>query len=251
MKHRLLAIAFGLVFFVLSATCVSAHMFWLNTSTHTPQPDETVFVEIGFGHSFPRDQLIQEAQIAEVYALGPNGQKKEVQEIFPTFYALTPSQEGCYQVVARMKPGYVSKTPGGMKLGNKKDTKNALSCFRFDMTATALLKVGDSAQGYSQKNASPLQLIPMKQPEALQNKDFLPIKVLFKGKPQANVTVMTTYVGYTDHWVYEKTSNEKGIVRFELNHQGPWLIRAKYNRPYPDTSVCDEYAYSSCLTIGF
>lgn len=251
MRQLVLSLVLGIIFLFLGVTCASGHMFWLNSNTYNPEKGETIFIEIGFGHKFPRDQAVKDKQLAEVYALNPSGQKVSVNKIFPAFYSFTPSQDGYYQVIATMKPGFVSKTPGGHKLGNKKDTENAISCFRFNMTATALIEVGDSNKGYSSKNKTPLQLLVITAPEEMGSSSSLSIKALFQGEPQAGVKIMSTYAGYKDHWVIEKETNEQGLVKFQTQHKGPWYIRAKYNKPYPDKDVCDQYYYSSCLTLNF
>ncbi len=251
MRQMVISLPLGLVFLFLGATCAFGHMFWINSNSYSPKSGETVFVEIGFGHKFPRDQAIKDKQIKEVYALNPSGDRVAVNKIFPAFYTFTPSQEGCYQVIAVMEPGFVSKTPGGHKLGNKKENDNAVSCFHFNMTATALLEVGDSTQDYDTKNKTPLQLLVLTDPDELGTGSTLSVMALFKGKPQAGVKIMSTYAGYKDHWVIEKETNKEGIVEFETDHKGPWYVRAKYNKPYPDKDVCDQYFYSSCLTLDF
>lgn len=251
MKKLFLTTLISFFVVLLSGAYAGAHMVWLNANDYSPELGQTVFVEIGFGHKFPCDQVIQEKQIQEVYALNPEGKKIKLEKIFTSFYRFTPESEGCYQLMAKLNPGFVSKTPAGHQLGNKKQVEQAVSCFRFNMTAKAVVEVGGSANGLENKSDHALQLIPLKNPSDLSLGEKLPIKALFKGQPQAGVTIDSTYKGYKDHWVAEAKTDEKGLAQFEINHKGPWLFRAKYYRPYPDKSVCDKYFYCSSLNLGF
>ncbi len=225
-------------------------MLWLNAHDSAPKLGDTVFVEIGFGHHYPSDQKIKKGQLKEVYALSPDGERVEMEEIFPSFYRFLPSDKGCYQLIGKLDPGFVSKTPTGHKLGNKKEIENAISCFRFDMTAKTLVEVGGSSKGFENKSNHPLKIMPLKKTSELSPGATLPVKVFFQDKPQSKVTIKATYADHKDHWAVERKTNDKGIAKIKLTNKGPWLIKAEFNQPYPQKSVCDKYFYSCTLNLN-
>jgi uncharacterized GH25 family protein len=242
-----------------------AHMLWLNANNYSPAIGETVFLEIGFGHQYPRDEVIKEGSVESVYALGAEGQKIGVDEIFPTFYKFTPPAAGLYQVIAVMKPGFVSKTTEGMRLGSKKDHANAVDCFAFRMTAEALIAVGPKG-GLVGESKNPLEIVAMKNPLDLKVGETLPLKILFEGKPLAGAEVQAAdssqgaavqeHTGHgagmkNQHWTQETESNSEGIAQIELNSKGPWMFTILHKTPYPDKDVCNDYSYRTSLTMSF
>lgn len=67
-KHYL--IIYGAVFiFLLSASGVRAHMFWLSVSKDSPEVGEPGEVKIGFGHKFPQGEEIKAERLGAVPAL--------------------------------------------------------------------------------------------------------------------------------------------------------------------------------------
>jgi len=254
--------------FVCVTSTANGHMFWLNASNYSPKAGETVWLEIGFGHQFPRDELIKEGRVEQVYALGPSGKELNVQKIFPSFYQFTPPTEGAYQIIATMKPGFVSKTTDGRKLGSKKDHSNAVDCFAFRMTAKALISVGPSKGGPSKESKKPLEILALKNPVNLKVGQTLPLKVMFNGRPLAGAEVKAAHTGHTthkkdqhahtghgkgmhQHWAQEAESNSEGIVQIILTFKGPWMFTTSHKTPYPDKNECDDYSYRTSLTLSF
>jgi len=236
------------------ATSAQAHMLWLNASDYTPEAGETVWIEIGWGHKYPRDQVMTEGRLERVYAIDAKGQELPVEKIFPSFYKFTPPTKGAYQIVGKLKSGFLSITTDGHKLGNKKNVSNVVSCFQYLMNAKALIEVGGNKKGFSRQTAEPLEILPLKDPGSLAVGDTLPVKIVFEGKPLAGAKSQCTYTGYEadkeKHWAVEKESDSKGIVQVQLNSKGQWLFKTSHTTPYPDKSEADEYSYRTSLTIG-
>ena len=244
-----------LIFFTLMTISAQAHMLWLNVSNYYPDVGDTVWVEIGWGHKYPRDEVIGEGWLEQVYAINPKGRKVSLEKIFPSFYRFVPKLRGAYLIVAKLKPGFVSITTEGHKLGSKKQLKNVISCFKYIMNAKALIEVGGKSNGLSRITGEELEIIPLKDPASLSLGDILPLKILFKGKPLSRVILQAIYTGYkTDkkhHWAIEERSNSDGIVHIKLNEKGQWMFKVTYKTPYPDISEADQYRYTTTLTLGF
>jgi len=244
-----------LTFFTLMAISAQAHMLWLNVSNYYPEVGDTVWVEIGWGHKYPRDQVIGEGLLEQVYAIGPRGEKIFLEKIFPSFYRFVPKLRGAYLIVAKLKPGFVSITTEGHKLGNKKQLKNVVSCFKYIMGAKALIEVGEKSNAFSHMTGEPLEIIPLKDPANLKSGDILPLKILFEGKPLSKVNLQAIYTGYrTDkkhHWAIEEKSDPDGVVRIKLNAKGQWMFKVGHKTSYPDISEADQYMYTTTFTLGF
>src|SRR4030042_1740365 len=133
-KNYLVSYA-AILSFLLSASWAHAHMFWLNVNHDTPTAGKPVPVEIGFGHKFPKDEEIKAERLGPVKALGPDGQEVTLKKLSPTTYELVPGADGVYVISAQLAPGFVTRTPQGMKMQSKKGVAHANYCFRFDMDA--------------------------------------------------------------------------------------------------------------------
>jgi len=225
-----------------------------NASNYSPDPGETVWIEIGWGHKYPRDQVMTEGRLERVYIIDAKGQELPVEKIFPSFYKFTPRTKGAYQIIAKLNPVFLSKTTEGRKLGNKKSLSNVVSCTQYIMNGKAMIEVGGDKEGFSRQTAEPLGILPLKDPGSLAVGDTLPVKIVFEGKPLAGAKLQCTYTGYEadkeKHWAVEKDSDSKGIVRVKLNANGQWLFNTSHTTPYPDKSEADEYSYRTSLTIG-
>ena len=160
-----------LIFFTLMTISAQAHMLWLNVSNYYPDVGDIVWVEIGWGHKYPRDEVIGEGWLEQVYAINPKGEKVFLEKIFPSFYRFVPKLRGAYLIVAKLKPGFVSITTEGHKLGNKKQLKNVVSCFKYIMNAKALIEVGGKSNGFSCITGEPLEIIPLKDPYGVTVED--------------------------------------------------------------------------------
>jgi len=236
---------------ILFPATASAHMLWINASDFSPDPGQEVHVRIGWGHEYPRDQMINPDIIREVKVLAPDGTQTQAERIFPDLYRFTPTTQGMYQIIVQTEPGFVSKTPQGHKLGNKQELDNAVSCFRHRMNAKALIQAGSAEESISGRDDLALQLIPIEDPAELDPGDTLAVKALFKGEPQSGVTVKASSRDHEEPWISEQKTNQEGVVNFKVKEEGPWMFRAEYRKPYPDESVCDEYFYTSALNVGF
>ena len=159
-----------------------------------------------------------------------------------------------YQIIAALKPGFVSRTADGHKLGNKKDFPDAPYCFAFRMSGKTLITVGDKKAGLSERTKNPLEIVAMTPPADLKVGDTLPLKVMFEGKPLSGASVNAVYEGFTEekhHWTQEAETNADGLVQMKLTAKGPWLFATSHKESYADKAECDDYSYRASLTVGF
>ena len=130
------------LFFLLLPFCFStpfahAHCLWLNIDNDQANVGQAVRIEIGWGHKYPRDEVIKEGFLNQVYAIDSKGAKIPLKQTSPTEFEFVPTGEGVYPILADIHPGFLSKTADGYKLAPKTGLDNVVSCFRYDIRAKA------------------------------------------------------------------------------------------------------------------
>jgi len=229
-----------------------AHIFWLLVDQDTPKINAPVQVEIGFGHKFPNDEEIKAERLGSLKALGPDGKEIPLKKISTTRYEFAPPAAGIYLINAQMAPGFVTRTPQGMKMQTKKGVPDANLCFHFDMAGKTLVSAGGAHQGVEQSAKSTLEIMPLKAPHTVTAGDELPLRVLFQGKPAAGVELKATYDGWADPrdpFALKARTDAQGEFRLKLDKPGKWLVVATHKTPYHDLEECDENLYTASLTF--
>lgn len=230
----------------------AAHIFWLLAEPYTPEVGKPVQVEIGFGHKFPKDEEIKAERLQFVKVLGPDGKEVPLKQQAPTHYEFTPATAGTYVVVSQLVPGFVTRTPQGMKMQTKKGVPDANLCFRFDFAAKTLVRAGGQPQGFDQSAQSSLEVMPLTPLAVLKTGDNLPVKVIFQGKPLAEAEIRVTHEHQSDphnpQSIKGKT-DAQGEFRLNLDKPGRWLIIAAHKTPYHDLEECDENMYQGSLAF--
>jgi uncharacterized GH25 family protein len=253
MKRAVLTLAM-LIFITGIVSMAGGHMLWLNASNYSPRPGENVTIEIGWGHKYPHHETVKEENIERVFVLDPKGRELPLEKVAPAKYRFLPRAEGRYEVIAQLKQGFISTTPDGRKLGNKKTLNSVVSCLHFTMNAKALINVGSKGKGSSHQSDLPFEIIPTGNINKLKIGDQLLLKVMYQGKPlkgaKFNATDENTAMQQEGKWVQESESDANGIVHVKLISKGPWLFTAAHEIPYTDSSECDKSSYRTTLTVG-
>ena len=253
MKRSVLMLAM-LIFITGIVSTAEGHMLWLNASNYSPQIGESVTIEIGFGHKYPKIETVKEENIERIFIRDPKGQELQIEKVSPAKYIFSPKAAGQYEVIVQLKQGFVSTIPDGRKRGNKKTLNSVVSCLHFSMNAKALINVVSKGKGVSYRSELPLEIIPYENINKLKVGDELLLKVMYQGKPlkgaKFNATDEKTALQQEGKWVQESESDDKGIVHVKLISKGPWLFTASYEIPYADSSECDKSMYRTALTIG-
>jgi uncharacterized GH25 family protein len=230
-----------------------AHIFWLVTDQATPEVGKPVQVEIGFGHKFPKDEEIKAERLQFIKVLGPDGKEVPLKKNSTIQYEFIPSAAGTYVVSAQMLPGFVTRTPQGMKMQTKQGVPDANLCFRFDFATKTLVSAGKNPQGFDQSVKSTLEVIPLKAPASLKVGDELPVKVVFQGKPLANAEIKGTNDQWNDPkdpFAFKAKTDAQGEFKLKIDKPGKWLLIASHKTPYHDLAECDENFYQGSLTFA-
>lgn len=251
MKKTWISLTLALAMVLVLPIGSQAHMFWLLTDKNAPKVNESVQVEIGFGHKFPKDEEIKAERLGSVKAVGPNGKEVTLKKLSTNTYALTPLASGVHVISAQLAPGFVTRTPQGMKMQTKKGVPDANFCFRFDMAGKTLVNVGDQKQGFDRSAQSTLEIMPLLNPNTLKVGETLPVKVTFQGKPLAGTEIKFTHDGWSDPdkpFATLGKTDAQGEIQVKLDKPGRWLLIASHKTPYDKPDECDENFFSASLT---
>jgi len=235
------------------ASIAQAHMLWLNVSNNFPELGETVTIEIGWGHKFPSDEMVQEDSIENIFVRNPEGLKLLVEKVAPAKYNFAPKSVGEYEIIANLRPRFVSNTPDGRKMGSKKTLSNVVSCINVTMNAKALIKVGSKDSSISHQSNLPIEIILPENFKKFKAGDELALKVMYQDMPLSNVKLSATDENTAQQqegkWVQESETDEQGMARIKLFSKGHWLFTASHEIPYKDLSECDKSLFRTTLTL--
>jgi uncharacterized GH25 family protein len=200
-------IAFALVLTVLGAANLAAHYTYILPQTFRVAAGDTVTVGFHSGDGFPESTAIlkrlQEPAIhtsrgklaidglkedgkrlaATIKVVGAghiivtavNGAATE--EMLPTSFEEYLAEEGLAHIVAARKERGEAGKPGKE---------------RYTMYAKTILVSGTPGDGYKTAIGLPLEIVPEKDPYRLQPGEPLPVRVLLRGTPAANLEVKAT-----------------------------------------------------------
>lgn len=253
MRKKIVSLLMTLIILVVSSA-VQAHMLWLNAGKEAVKSGKSITVEIGFGHKYPATEGVKEGNIEKVFALDPKGRELPLQRVDSGKYMFVPKSAGEYQVIVKMKKGFLSITPEGRKMASKKEIKDAVSCIQFSMSAITVIRSGSKGRHNTRPADLQLDIIPLEELGELKAGKELPVKLLFNGKPVKGAKLKAADAESStqkeDAWTQETVTDENGIARIKLASGGQWLISANYETPYPDPNECDKCSYRTSLTFS-
>ena len=229
------------VVLVLSPKLVLAHDFWIEPSTFHPSPGDSVTAALRVGQKLQGDPLPRMPMLIEHFVLRSRSGETPLLGITGEDPAGSATvREGGLQWI-----GYQSN-PYPVTLEAKKfedylrdeglerivalRAKNGQSLApgreRFYRCAKALLDAGGVQSGtFEAPLGFTLEVVPRRNPYALHAGDELPLTLLFRGKPIANVLVVAMNRSNPDRSVRARTDG-KGHVSLRLPTSGFWLVKA-------------------------
>jgi len=251
MKRILLFV--WLLTFSFTGSYARAHALWLNIDDDQLKVGQAVPIEIGWGHKFPKDEVIKEGFLKEIYARDSTGTKMPLKQISQTAFEFVPQSEGSFTILAKVHPGFLSKTTEGYKLQSKRGLENVVSCFRYDIRAKAVVNTGGKAKVPDEAVGDTLEIVPLKDPKDLKKGEALPVKILYDGKPLASVEVKATYAGFSDQphtFAWNTKTDEMGLAQIKILEKGDWLVNVVHEVPYPEQDECDQYRYNYSFSFA-
>ncbi|MCK4308055.1 DUF4198 domain-containing protein [candidate division WOR-3 bacterium] len=242
------------------------HMMWLNSSNYYPgfhpKSGASTIIYFGWGHRYPvGDFLDQEMFLEKFYFVCPRCGKLHPLNPNPGGFLATQvkfEESGSYWVCAELKSGfytmYMKKGKMHHELGPKTGLKNVIMSLWYKQWAKALINVGvEDTFAYNKPVGHEIEIVPLKNPMTLREGDFLPIQVLFKGKPVSFCEVHATYSGFStgEEFAYATSTDREGKAKIRILHYGIWLVKAEKQLP-PEVKLrdkCDMLHYTATFTF--
>lgn len=233
---------------VMLAAPAYAHFPWITLHEKNGGIQE---FEIGWGHRFPDDGVLDPDRVASIRLISPDGNAREIPVNQAPAYALSGIETaGTHIIEVIQKESYYSRTTQGGKRGSRADHPNAISCGFSTNTMKAIFPVERGNGDVQKKLDHDLEIIPAADPATLSAGDRLPVKVTFRGKPFTG-SIYATWDAYNgdDEFGLELKTNEEGLAEVRLENGGLWMIMANESEDYPDPDVCDRHSYTATLTF--
>jgi len=262
----------NLIFFlIILPVTLFSHSLWLNVTDYYPEiyKGEFAFTKLyfGWGHHFPVDDFLSIDKIEDFSLISPAGKKEKITpDVKEGFLetVLKLKKEGSWIVAVKSKPGfytmYLDKNHKmHHKLGPKTGVKGRIivSLYYQQFAKTIICAGNKQDKSFSKPVGHKLEIIPLKNPSKLRGcgGHFLPVKVLFNGRPAMFKKVFATYLGFSSHaddFAYTTSTDMNGVAKIRLLKPGEWLIKTELKLPPTGDKKekCNEIHYTATLTLG-
>ncbi len=260
------------IMLILPVTIFS-HSLWINITDYYPKIHSGKFAftkfYIGYGHHFPVDDFPLFERFENFSLITPDGTEKKITPGVKDGFletALKLEKKGTYIISVLKNPGFYTiylDKKGKMhhKLVAKTEVKvkgKIVTSLYFQQFAKAVICVGNKQdKSFLKPVGHKLEIIPLENPAKLKGcgGHFLPVKILFNGKPAMFKKVFATYSGFSfdaDDFAYTTTTDRQGIANIRILSRGQWLIKTEMRLPPAEDkkNKCNEIHYTATLTVG-
>lgn len=236
---------------VAAAAGAHAHQPWVLADDARVEAGATTSVRVFFGHAFPDAELMAHARLDEARIARPSGTVGSIDFDSGNPFATPPLDEaGAWVVGVEQARGYWTKTPDGGRPLPRSKVSEAVRCSYSGNAAKTLMRVGDADVSSADRALGHrLEILPAADPTRLGAGDALAVQVRFDGAPHAG-PLMAFHADSGESPYVMLETDEAGRAEVALTGQGPWMLLARAERPYPDPSICDVESFHASLTFG-
>ena len=258
----------GLLLIVLAGRA-SAHDFWIQPETFSPAPGKPVQLRLLVGDALEveservfekkgtiRFVSVSAAGTSDLMASGMEGKKPFAQITFDrpgSWWVGLERERKTIRLDADKFNDYLAEEGLERILEQRRllgeDRKPGRE--RYSRYVKCLVQAGGKSDETWKKLAGHrLEIEPLADPSSLRTGAVLKVRVLFEGKPLANVPLFAL------HREGEKVSRQKlttamdGTAELKLTHAGLWLVRLVHMRRCPDREEADWESFWSALTFA-
>ncbi len=257
------------LFFLISAwTLFSSHEFWLAPNQFQVKPGQSVRLDLLVGEDFHGEIWGARKKRTETLHHYFGKQKEDL-----TAQALASDslsiefkckKSGTHLLAMRSNNSFIELKAEEFNVYLKEDGIENILALRekkgelgkpsrefYQRCAKAILQVGNKKDDtYAINCGMPLEIMPLQNPYELKIGDKLPVKILFEGKPLADVVVRSWHkVDETKTNQGRFRTNTQGIAAIELNAKGIWMISLVRMVETSDKSQSDYQSYWGSLTF--
>ncbi len=264
MKLRLIPLALALI-----ATPAVAHDFWLQPTRFQVAPNAPLEATFLVGHAALRERWRNNDRIVvlrSVFARRAtdlrgglrNGEADLVTRFsVPGLHVLGMQSNYAFSDLPGLRFDDYAKEEGlALIVAARKRSGNAKpGRERYSRRAKSLIQVGTQTPTNQAQATQPiglkLEIVPERNPYALDGSRMLPVHVLYNGRRLANATVKLTNLGNDAKPVAVAITDRAGRARFRIPAQGNWLLNVVWGEPVAGNPRFDFDTTFSSLTFGY
>ena len=235
--------------FLICAAPLVAHDFWLAASSWHATPGSTVTLTANVGDRFPvAGSYTDPDRVDSVTLLGPGGRLavqpdfRRERDSLATDLHLPPTP-GTYVALMVIKPRYIEIAPRDFTAYLRHEGLEHLVSERerlgepgnpgrerYSRYAKILIRAGDGPADHVTNPAGlKAELVPLVDPTTLRRGGILAVRLLANDRPVSGALVGAINAGShgaADDWPLKGRTDAEGVVRFQLDEPGPWLVRS-------------------------
>jgi uncharacterized GH25 family protein len=144
--------------------------------------------------------------------------------------------------------GFYCLTTDGYFEGTKKEAQAAgvtiVKSIYFSKLSKTYLNPKKSDKSFKEPLKQIFEIVPLTNPADITVGKNGKFQVLYDGKPFANADIFATYDTFdpnTENAYAKKSKTDKdGIVNFDFDHKGLWLLRVNYHKPSVKPDVDED-----------
>ena len=265
--------AFAKLSLVLIATSAMGHDFWLQPQTFRTKPGVALPITALIGHGNDRGRWEADAKrVVMLKSIGPDGtvnlQSEFKQRGAGSHFAPVFAKIGSHVLV--MQTNHASSVLPAKRFNDyakeegltpilqdreRQGTTQTEGRELYSRRAKALIRVG-SVTGRSdprmiQSVGLTLEIVPERDPYALDKSRNLPIRVFYEGKALPGATVKLTNLNADEKPVAIVKTDSSGRAAFRIPESGAWLLNVVWTKPIKGRPGADFDTIFSSLTFGY
>ncbi len=257
---------------MLLAVPAQAHDFWIQPSRFQVAPGSALPVTFQVGHGKFRERWSNNNRILLLGNFYPDGSRRDrrphLRSGGPADLVTSFAPAGLH--VLGMQTSYAfSELPAarfndyareeGLALiivARKRAGKtNTAGRERYSRRAKAMIQVGGQTAANQALGTKAiglkLEIVPDRNPYALDSSRILPVHVLYKGRRLPNATVKLTNLRSDERPVAIVKTDQMGRARFKVPASGEWLLNVVWGEPVSGDRAADFDTTFSSLTFGY
>jgi uncharacterized GH25 family protein len=250
--------------FASVAGALSAHDFWLEPGTFSPQPGQILGVRLRVGQDFVGDPVPRDPSLLEQFVFDDAAGRKPLvgrDGADPAGF-LRVERSGLLVIGYSSAPSTVDMPAGKFNQYLKDEGLDAIVALRarrnqtnapahelFSRCAKSLALAGQSSgEAGDHSLGFTLELVAERNPYGLHAGQDLPVRLTYHNRPLAGGLVVAMNKQNPEARLTART-DAQGRVHFRLPQSGVWLIKAVHMIPAPAGAGADWASYWASLTF--
>jgi uncharacterized GH25 family protein len=270
LRGALMKLRYPIALLIILAAPALAHDFWIQPSRFQAVKGVPLPVTFQIGHGSARDRWGNNDRIvmvADFFGGRREDRRKDLRSDRSADLLTVFDEQGLHVLGLQSTYAY-SELPGirfndylateGLRtiIADRKRSgrSDAGGRERYSRRAKAYVQVGagnEVGRGLPTRAIGmKLEIVPERNPYAMDRSRTLPVHVLFKGQRLAGATIKLTNLRADEKPVAVKVTDSKGAASFTIPRNGDWLLNVVWGEPLEGDPKADYDTVFSSLTFG-